>query len=246
MVRILFLHGAIESFAVRVLPGGLRSRFVVREMERADRLPKVLLELRTVVGEHEGEREREYRADDLEELGGCERCVRGRPEREAEAGIEVDECDDVPPRAVDVLLERVEGNTMAGIACRESVGLPLAFMSFDERDPAGARDALRRDPKTAEVNNEAANCPLFGAGQLLFSAECDEQRMQLLFAKVRMFVPHSLDLLDDGGVPQTFADDFRSSGAWVERLELASSRFELPLPFEQCPALHIVRVHCRC
>jgi len=45
VVGILFLHGAVEPLAVGVLLGGLGSRFVVREVEGADGVSKVLLEL---------------------------------------------------------------------------------------------------------------------------------------------------------------------------------------------------------
>ena len=45
MIRILFLHGAVEAFAVGVLLWCLGTSLVVREVERADRIGKVLLEL---------------------------------------------------------------------------------------------------------------------------------------------------------------------------------------------------------
>ena len=71
-------------------------------------------------------------------MGGGAQC-------EPEAGVEVDEGDDVSPRSIDVLLERIEGNTVARIASFESVRLPFAFLAFDRRDASGARDALRDD-----------------------------------------------------------------------------------------------------
>lgn len=117
-IRELFLDGAVEALGMSVLFRRLGTSVIVDEVERDECGGEVPLELRAVVGEDEGKGEWEYRTAERKKvrcgLGG----VRGRGEREPEAGVQVDERDDVSAGAVDILLERVEGDHVARVLRR--------------------------------------------------------------------------------------------------------------------------------
>lgn len=147
-------------------------------------------------------------------------------ECEPESGIEVDERDDVSARAVDMLFKCIEGNTVAGIPSHKSLWFALRMVPFDGSDPSGTRDALRHDAQAAEVGDDATDGLWFWTGELLFGAELLEQRMELLFAKVRMIVPEPLDLFDDCSIPDAGAPDLRSTGAGIERFKRALSALQ--------------------
>ena len=68
VVGILILHGAVESFAMRILFRRPRARFVMREVESMSSISEVFLEFGAIVGEHVRERKREYLAHDRKEL----------------------------------------------------------------------------------------------------------------------------------------------------------------------------------
>jgi len=145
-----------------------------------------------------------------------------------------------------MLLERIEGNAMPGVASFESVRFSLAFLAIDLRDASGAGDALRRNPETATIHDETADCTDLRTRQFLLLAELQKQRMYLFLAEIGMLVSESFDLLDGPGIPQAFAHHRGPPRAGIEALEPSSTRCEFLLPLEQRPPLYAVCVHrCR-
>jgi len=145
-----------------------------------------------------------------------------------------------------VLLERIESNTVSGIAGRESMRLPLAFLSCDRPHAPRARDALRNNPESAEIFDEASDGAHFWAGELLCLAEFEKQRMNLFLPEVRVVVSQTLDLFDDRGVPETLASYLRRARAGIEALQLSPSVFELLFPLKERPTLHLVGINGCC
>src|SRR3989344_1680243 len=159
--------------------------------------------------------------------------MRGGGKGEPKAGIEVDEGDDIPSGAVDVLLEGVEGHHMTWIASHQSVGLSQGFYPSERLNPSGARDTKRYHPETAEVDDEAADGLRLWTRETVLRTEGKEQRVELLLAEVRALVPQTLELFEDTGVPETAAGRLGCTGAWVESFELAPTFLQRPLPVEE-------------
>jgi hypothetical protein len=116
IVGKLFLYRAIETLCMSVLLRCLRAGVIVGEVQINKSFRKVLLELTAIVGENKGERKGEDRLAQSEEVCGCERCMRAGGKSKPKSGIEVNESYDIAPRAIDMLLEGVEGDNVTWIA----------------------------------------------------------------------------------------------------------------------------------
>lgn len=116
IVSELFLHRAVETFRMSILLRCPRTSVIVREVEFKNSGTKVLLELAPIVSQYEGERKWKDRLAEGEEVSCCLGRMRGGGKGEAEAGIEVDEGDDIAPCSIDVLFESVESHHMTWIA----------------------------------------------------------------------------------------------------------------------------------
>jgi hypothetical protein len=96
IINELFLDGAIESFAASIHFRGLWIRMVAGEMQSAKGVGKMFLKFRSIVGEDEGERDREYYTTVIKEFLCGGRCVGGCCPREGEAGADIFKGDDIP------------------------------------------------------------------------------------------------------------------------------------------------------
>src|SRR3989344_1112046 len=84
--------------------------------------------------------------------------MRGGGKGEPESGIEVNEGNDIPSGAVDVLLKGIKGDHVSRIPGNQSPRLSQGFYASERLNPPCAGDAQRDHPETAEVDNKAADC----------------------------------------------------------------------------------------
>ena len=167
----------------------------------------MFLELASVVGEHVLERKREYLAYDLKEFSSRKGGMRGGRKRVAEAGVEVNERDDVSTRAVDVLFEGVKGNTVSRICGLESVRLSGCFQTFELGDATSAGNPLWCNTQASEIFDDTADRLWFRTCEASFGAVLEEERVQLLLSKVLVFEAEPFQLFDDAGVPDATTFD---------------------------------------
>ena len=87
---------------------------------------------------------------------------------------------------------------------------------------------------------DAADCCALGTAEVLWSAELNEERVELLLSEVWILCPQMPDLPNDPPIVPTLPLSLRGTGAAVEGLEFASPFREPLLPQEECPTLHTV------
>ena len=202
IVGEFFLDRPVEALHMSVHLRHLRIGVIVRQVQPPQLLCKMFREFRAIVREHEEEREREYLQAILEEFFRRERGMGGGRPGERESRMDIFEGNDVSPGAVDILLDGIEGNEMAGIQNLEILRFPLLFLPFDGNDRAVVPHLLREHPETSAVCDEPADSPDRRAAERMFLAEPFQGRMDLVLAQIGMFPPDALDLRNDTLVPK--------------------------------------------
>ena len=101
------LYRFVEPLRVRVHLGGLGIGMVVDEVQAAQLVRKLFLELTAVVGQDEGDGEREDLDAELEELRCGTRSMGAGAKRKAKSGIDVFKRDDISAHAVAQFFKRV-------------------------------------------------------------------------------------------------------------------------------------------
>ncbi len=196
VIRILFLHRAVEPLAVSVHLWCPWPGLVVGYVKLFNSLSKILLELRAIVGQHIGKGKWKHLSHQFEELFRCLGGMRSGGQGKAKPGVEVYEGGDVSSTSINVLLKGVESNTVARIACEESVRFPNAFLAFDGPYLPHAGNTLGSHSETAQVVDDPSNGAGLGALQSSGVAELLEERAELLLAKVGVVIPESCYFLD--------------------------------------------------
>lgn len=226
-----------------VLFGSLGASVIVSEVKCKNSSAEVLLELAPVVGENEGEGKGEDRLAQSEEVSSCERGMRRGGKGEPEAGIEVDEGDDIPFCAVDMLLEGIKSHHMPWISGNQSIRLPQGFCASEGFNPSCAGDAERDHPETTEVFNETTDGTDAGSLGFVLFTELLYEREELLLAEVWMVIAETSHFFENRRIPDAPALGLRCTASGVECLQLAMTSFKSPLPVEKRTAFNSVCLH---
>src|SRR3989344_674121 len=84
-------------------------------------------------------------------------------------------CDDVSPRSVDDLLDRVEANTMPWVQCFEIKGFSRDFLTIALLSLAEVGEFCWYGTQASKVSDESANGLWFGANESMRVAKLFEQ-----------------------------------------------------------------------
>jgi len=156
-IHELLLDGSVEPLTVCIHLRCLWVGVVMDQMEFLQAFSKVLLELRTVVREHELKGNREHKAAELEEFLGSFRCVRRCAPGKGKAAVNILESNDVPPAPVDESLNGIQSDAVTGMGGFEILRFPQHLLPIRPFHLPEMTDLLWEDPESPEIVDETAD-----------------------------------------------------------------------------------------
>src|SRR3989344_5322757 len=198
----------------------------------------MLLELASVVREDVLERNGEHHLTEAEKLLGSFGSMGCRGPGEGETTVDILERDNVAPAAVDEAFNGIKGNAVTGVSGPEVLGLaqhplPVGSHTF----PRMRQNLLREDAQPSQISDEPAHGGDGGDWKCLPPAVSSQKDLQLLFSKIGMLHPESLDLVEHlkwprtdavlHGYLRTFIQSFRFPSAFPQSLLPEKKRWPL-------------------
>lgn len=137
--------------------------------------------------------------------------MRGGAPCKSEPAVDVLEGDDIPSAAMNEPFDGIECHAVARISSFEILGFTQYLAAVYLLRPSEVIDLLREDSESPQIVDESSHGRCGRNGLLIPPTEPFQQYLQLLFAKVRMLHPESLDLIQDFQGPDTQSSMLRRS-----------------------------------
>jgi len=143
VVNEFLLNGAFEAFHMSIHLGCPWVCVIVREVKIFQLLIEVLLELRTIVGQHKLHLEWKCNTTKVKELFGGKRCVRGCAPCKGKASVDVLEGDYVPPASVYEAFYGIKSDDMPRVRNLQMFRFSQDFLAIHLFGLAEMRHLLR-------------------------------------------------------------------------------------------------------
>ena len=200
----LLLNGAVEALAVGVHLRGLGVGMIVDQMKPFEFCLEVFHKLTAVVGQDKRDGKRKDDEAHIKELFRGQRGMRGSTPRKTKPREDILERDDITSLALNVLLDRIQGHTVARILGLEIVRFSDDISACDDFDFSEVRNFLWMHPQATKVLDKTADGLRPGTDDPAFFAETREKWMEFLFAKIGMRETLAFDFLNDVFMPEPF------------------------------------------